>query len=173
MLLTSRRPELKSDDLAPSTLPNAPSSPTGAAMLDIATGQQPITITSQDPAGPPKVISAISLLPDGKLIVLGAATGADALQLYTGTLNGLQLAVTPVGKAFRLKWPSVLITGPAGMPAYVLDKQYGVIVYSSGNTLAYDPIGALGIGATDGPVYEDDIAPGWRFGPTTVILPTK
>lgn len=146
-----------------------PDAPGGAALVDLSSTQRPLVINGKDA---PKVTSEYRFLPDNRLLVLGSTSRADPLQLYVGTFDGTQASLQPLGKAFRLKWPGVLFTSATGFPAYVLDQQYGVIVYNSGNTLAYDPA-QLGLSATDTVVYDTAAFPAWRFGPDKVTLPGK
>ncbi len=150
-------------------LSSSPDEPGGAVFIDLKANALPLILLGE---AAPRVSSAYRFLPDGRLLVLGSTSRADPLQLYVGTLSGLQATVKPIGKAFKLAWPGVLLTSPTGFPAYVLDQQYGVIVFNSGGTLAYDP-GQIGISATDGPVYDEKAWPGWKFGPAAITMPTQ
>lgn len=146
---------------------SSPDEPGGAVMLDLTAKALPLALLGEAP----QVSSVYRFLPDGRLLVLGSTSRTEPLQLYVGTLNGLQATLKPIGKAFKLAWPGVLLISATGFPAYVLDQQYGVIVFNSGGTLAYDPA-QLGINATDGPVYNENALPAWRFGPAAITMPT-
>ncbi len=147
---------------------NNPDDAGGAALVDLNSAQKPISFVGKNA---PKVTSEYHFLPDGRLVVIGSTSRTEPLQVYVGTFDGSQASVKPIGDAFRLKWPGILLTSPTGFPVYVLDIQYGVIVYNSSKTLAYDPA-QIGLSATDSGVYDSAVTPpAWRFGPDNVILP--
>lgn len=120
----------------------------------------------------PKVVSAVRLLPDGRVLVLGAAGRTEPLQMFVGRLGGINLELKTVGLAFRLKWPGFLISPASGFPVYVLDRQFGVMVFNSGFTKAFIPqeMRMGSVNSTD--AYGDEFFPAYRIGPATPILPT-
>lgn len=125
---------------------------------------------------PPTAISAFRFLPDGSILALGSTTRDQPLQLYTGPFDpGTTTGVlSPLAQAFKLKWPGVLIVTREGFPAYVLDDQYGVVVYADGRIFAYYPA-QLGMNASDSAVYDSSLWPAWEFAPAkaTITVPNQ
>jgi len=152
-----------------------PAAPSSGVMIDLKGVQHPLTLNGAT-GNPPLVTSAFHFLPDGKILAVGSSRRDQPLQLYTGTFDpGTATGVlSPLGQAFKLKWPGVLLVTREGFPAYILDDQYGVAIFQDSQTFAFYP-SQLGMNASDTAVYDSSLWPAWEFAPAqaTITLPSQ